>query len=82
MKKVFIAPITLFCLFLFSCGPSAAELKRLQEIEDSIAKVERENAIDKASQLLEQADSLAADSLINDSTLIDTIKKTADTLTE
>ena len=67
MKKIGIILIAFIGILASSCGPSAEELKRQKEIEDSIAKVERETAIDKASQLLEAADSIA------DSTAIDTI---------
>lgn len=74
MNKIHILIIALFGLLAFSCGPSAEELKRQKEIEDSIAKAERQSAVDKATQLLENADSIA-DSTAVDTLIVDTLKE-------
>lgn len=51
--------------FLFSCGPSKAELEK-QRIKDSIdAIADRENSIDAANDFLNM-DSMAVDSMPGD----------------
>lgn len=67
MKKTIAIIIASFGIIAISCGPSAEEIKRQQEIEDSIAEVERQSAIDKASEILNNSDT------IPDSTAVDSV---------
>ncbi len=59
MKHIFI--ILLLATCLISCGPSKQEEERQQKIDDSIANIESNAAIEKANALL-NSDSVNTDS--------------------
>lgn len=67
MRQKLVVTLFFIALFIAACGPSKEEIEKQKRIEDSIANVERESALDKASQLLNNADSAANDSLGKDS---------------
>lgn len=65
MRTFILLSVILSC-FVWSCGPSKAELEK-QRIKDSIEAIsDRENSIDAANDFLNM-DSLASDSIGGDS---------------